>query len=67
MMENLRNHVDMKLVCRWRCSLVATPSYASHKIFSNDLAGIHVYKTPLLLEKPIYTGMTILENSKILM
>ena len=31
------------------------------------MAGIHMHKTRLVLNKPVYTGMTILENSKILM
>ena len=30
------------------------------------MAGIHMRKTRLILNKPVYTGMTILENSKIL-
>ena len=31
------------------------------------MAGIHMHKTKLVLNKPVYTGMTILKNSKILM
>ena len=31
------------------------------------MAGIHMHETKLVLNKPVYTGMTILENSKILM
>ena len=31
------------------------------------MAGIHMRKTKLVLNKPVYTGMTILGNSKILM
>ena len=30
------------------------------------MAGIHMHKTKLVLNKPVYTGMMILENSKIL-
>jgi len=70
-MENLRNRVDVKIVRSWETNkirrLVASPSYASHEIFGNDMGGIHMYKTQLYVYKPIYTGMTILENSKILM
>jgi len=70
-MENLRNRVDVKIVRSWETDnirrLVASPSYARHEIFGNDLAGIHMHKTRLPLDKPIYTDMTILENSKILM
>jgi len=70
-MENLRNYVDVKIVRSWETDksrrLVPSPSYTRHEIRGNDLASIHMYKTRLLLDKPIYTGMTILENSKILM
>ena len=31
------------------------------------MAGIHMHKTKLVLNEPVYTGMTILKNSKILM
>ena len=70
-MENLRNRVDVKIVRSWETDkirrLMASPSYSRHEIFGNDLAGIHMHKTRLPLDKPIYTGMTILVNSKILM
>ena len=31
------------------------------------MAGVHMHKTKLVLNKPVYTGVMILENSKILM
>ena len=31
------------------------------------MAGIHMHKTKLMLNKPVYTGVTILDNNKILM
>ena len=70
-MENLRNRVDVKIVRDWENDkirkLFSSPSYDRYTIFGNDMAGIHMRKTKLLLNKPVYTGMTILENSKILM
>ena len=70
-MENLRYRVDVKIVRSRETDkirrLVASPSYVRHEIFGNDLAGIHMHKSRLFLNKPIYTGMTILENSKSLM
>ena len=70
-MENLRNRVDVKIVRAWENDkirkLVSSPNYNRHTIFGNDMAGIHMNKTRLVLNKPVYTGMTILENSKILM
>ena len=39
----------------------------SHKIFENDLVVICKIKVTLTLNKPAYTGMCILELSKVLM
>ena len=70
-MENLRKRVDIKIVRSDETSktrkLVASPLYSRHVIFSNDLVGIDMHKSTLVLNKPVYTGMTILDNSKILM
>ena len=70
-MENLRNRVDIKIVRSNEKDkirkLVASPLYSRHAIFTNDLVGIDMRKSRLLLNKPVYTGMTILEKSKILM
>ena len=70
-MENLRNRVDVKIVGDWENDkirkLLSSPSFDRFTIFGNDMVGIHMRKTKLVLKKPVYTGMTILENSKILM
>ena len=70
-MENLRNRVDIKIVRSNETDkirkLVASPLYSRHALFSNDLVGIDMRKSRLLLNKPVYTGMTILDKSKILM
>ena len=46
-MENLRNRVGVKIVLSWETDkirrLVASPSYARHEIFGNDLVGIHMH------------------------
>ena len=70
-MENLRNRVEAKIV-RARNEnkirkLVSDPSFHSFELFSHDMAGIHMKKKRLVLNKPVYTGMTILEDSKNLM
>ena len=36
-------------------------------MFSNDLVGINMHKSRLLLNKPVHMGMTILDNSRILL
>jgi len=69
--ENLRKRIDLKVVRSDEMNktkkLVASPLYARHAIFTNDMAGIEMRKSNLLLNQPVYTGMTILDNSKILM
>ena len=70
-MENLRNRVGVKVVRAWETDkiqkLTSNPSYAKYTIFGNDMAGIHMHRTKLVLNKPVYTGMTILDKSRILM
>ena len=70
-MENLRNHEDVKIVRAWEANkirkLVSDLSYNRFTLFSNDMAGIQMCKRRLVLNKPVYTGIAILENSKILM
>ena len=70
-MENLRNRVDIRIVkSREKDKVkrfVASPLYTRHSVFTNNLVGIDMRKSKLLLNKPVYTGMTILDNSKILM
>ena len=68
-MENLRNRIDVKLVSnkkdylKWTFKL----SYMSRKIFDNDLVAIRKNKVSLMLNKPVYIGMCILELNKVLM
>ena len=69
MMENLRNRINVKLVSNKKDYLKQTskPSYMSHKIFDNELIVILKNKVALILNKPAYIGMCILELSKVLM
>lgn len=70
-MENLRNRTDIKLVRPTEKGkirkLVANLLFARKKKFTNDLEGIHMHKSHLVLNKPVYKGLTMLENNKILM
>ncbi|KAL9972954.1 hypothetical protein ACROYT_G019355 [Oculina patagonica] len=70
-MENLRNRVDIRIVrsdeTKKIRKLVASPLYSRHVMFSNDLVGIAMRKSKLFLNKPVYTGMTILDVSKLCM
>ena len=70
-MENLRRRVNMKLVRSHEEDklrrLIASPSFARANIFDDDLAAIQVHKSRLVLNRPVYVGMSILDLSKTLM
>ena len=68
-MENLRNRVDIQLVNRKEkaVKLFSKVNFDKRTIFSEYLIAIHMYKTKLKLNKPIYLGMFILDLSKTLM
>ena len=68
-MENIRNRVDIKLVNDKKQAekLSAKPNFNHCNIFSKDLVAIHMKKTKLVFNKPVYLGMCILDLSKTLM
>ena len=68
-MENIRNRVDIKLVNNKKQAekLSAKPNFNHCNIFSEDLVAIHMKKTKLVFNKPVYLGMCILDLSKTLM
>ena len=68
-MENIRNRVNVKLVNTEEKfkKLVAKPNFKSRKIFNENLISVHMKKTNLTMNKPVYLGMCILELSKIIM
>jgi hypothetical protein len=68
-MENLRKRTRIELVnksdrLKYMC---AKPSFKSFKIFNENLIAVHMAKTKLVLNRPIYVGCSILDISKILM
>lgn len=67
-MENIRKRVDVKLVTSEAklASLVSKPNYVSCKIFGEDLVAVHNRKENLLMNRPTYVGMCILDISKTL-
>ena len=68
-MENIRNRVDIKLVNNKKPAekLSAKPNFKHCNIFSDNLVSIHMKKTKLTFNKPVYLGMCILDLSKTLM
>ena len=68
-MENIRNRVNIKLVDTGEQfkKLTAKPNYESRKIFNENLVSVHMKKTSLTMNKPVYLGMSILDLSKTVM
>ena len=68
-MENVRNRVDIRLVNSKEkfLKLASKPNYHSCTIFSENLVAVHMKRTKLVLNKPMYLGMSILDISKNLM
>ena len=68
-MENIRNRVNIKLTTTGEQfkKLAAKPNYESRKIFNENLVSVHMKKTSLTMNKPVYLGMSILDLSKTLM
>ena len=67
--KNIRNCVDIKLVTSKARVLryIAQPNYEYRIIFNENLVAVHMKKTKLVFNKPIYVGMNILDLSKTLM
>ena len=68
-MENVRNRVDIRLVTSVEklLKLTCKPNYQGNTIFSENLIAVQMKRTELVLNKPIYLGMSILDISKNLM
>ena len=67
-MENVRNRVDVKLVNNREKAekLAAKPNFQHCTIFDENLVAIHMKRTKLVFNKPVYCGMAILDLSKTL-
>ena len=68
-MENIRNRVDVKLVNNRGVAekLSAKPNFEHLTIFDENLVAVHMKRTKLTFNKPVYCGMAILDISKSLM
>ena len=68
-MENIRKRSNIKLETDPDHFLrqTAKPTFVSCKIFHENLVALHMKKNFLLLDKPSYVGMCILDLSKVLM
>ena len=68
-MVNVRKHRNIKLVAteKRRNCLVSEPNYHTLKFFTKHLLAIEMRKTEILMNKPIYLGLPILEITEILL
>ena len=66
--ENVRKHRDIRLGTteRRRNYLVSEPNYHSTKFFTEHLLAMEMGKTEIIMNKPVYLGLSILELWKIL-
>jgi len=65
-MENVRNRITFKLVTT-EGEAYNLKNLKSSTIFDEDLVGAHIQKTKVCLNKPIYIGQNVLDQSKVLM
>ena len=68
-MENVRKHRDIKLVKtdHKRNKLVSEPNCHTMNLISENLSIIEMKKVKVKMNKSIYSGLSILEISKIIM
>ena len=67
--ENVRKYRNIKLVTieRTRNYFVSEPIYHTTKFFTENLLATEMKKTQILINKPVYLGLSILDLSKIVM
>ena len=65
-MENVRKHRDIKLVTteKRRNYLVSERNYHTTKFSPENVLAIEMRKTQILMNKPVYLGLSILDLSK---
>ena len=68
-MENVRKYRGIKLVTteRRRNYLVSEPNYYTTKFFTENSLVVEMKKTQILMNKPVYLGLSILDLSKTVM
>lgn len=71
-MENVRKRVDVKLRKTWEGrfgveALISKPNFKSCSIFNDNLVAIELKKLEVVMDKPIYVGLSVLDISKIVL
>jgi hypothetical protein len=65
-MENIRNRINFRLITTQEEAL-RVKNMKRFTIFEKNLVGLHIQRKEIKLNKPIYLGQCILDDSKVLM
>ncbi len=66
-MESVRNRINFRLISSEASALAVRNTRIKYTIFNENLVGLHLCKQQVRLNKPIYIGQTVLDDSKNLM
>ena len=67
-MENVRKHRNIELATpKRRNYLVSEPNYHTANFFTENLLAIEMRKTQILMNKPVYLGLSVFGLSKTVM
>jgi uncharacterized C2H2 Zn-finger protein len=68
-MENVRHRICLKIVndVNKLRKLVRNPFFKDRVIYNENLCAVHLHRKRVIMNKPIYVGMSILDLSKVLM
>ena len=68
-LESVRKRCNVVLVSNEEAARYQTskPNYVRFKRFNENLVGVELRKTKVVLDKPIYVGMAVLDLSKTIM
>jgi len=66
-MENVRNRINFKLVSTEEEALRCRNQSAKYTIFNDNLVGVHLLRSEVKLNKPIFIGQAVLDESKFIM
>ena len=66
-MEDVRHRIDFRLLTRWDKTerLIESPLFIDVDIFSESVVGVHMFKSKVELNKPVYIGQAVLDYSKL--
>lgn len=66
-MESVRHRIDFRLVNNFEKleRLASSPLFIDRNIFSDNVVGVHMFKSKVVLDKPVYIGQAVLDYSKL--